>query len=216
MLFGPAIGLTLPLLPAQILWINLLTHGLTGVGFGSEPADPADMSRPPRPPSESIFTRRSRVALIVATTPLTVTALLVGAVVSGSTDERRTSIFVVLGLGQLGVALALRARGVSRRLNERGLELALATAAVLQLSATFVPALRSLLGTTSLPLTTLMLLTLVAAVPGILVGTIGTRIKAGVEKPTAVRGQPDASEDAQGEQGADAEGDQDDRRCVEG
>ena len=32
MLAGPFLGMALPLLPAQILWINLLTHGLTGVG----------------------------------------------------------------------------------------------------------------------------------------------------------------------------------------
>ena len=45
----------LPLLPAQILWVNLLTHGLPGVALGSEPADPAAMRRPPRPPAESVL-----------------------------------------------------------------------------------------------------------------------------------------------------------------
>lgn len=33
MLIGPFMGLALPLLPAQILWINLLTHGLPGVAL---------------------------------------------------------------------------------------------------------------------------------------------------------------------------------------
>ena len=37
MLTGPFLGLALLLLPAQILWVNLLTHGLPG--RGSEPAD---------------------------------------------------------------------------------------------------------------------------------------------------------------------------------
>ena len=36
MLVGPFLGMSLPLLPAQILWINLLTHGLTGVALGAE------------------------------------------------------------------------------------------------------------------------------------------------------------------------------------
>ena len=43
-------ALPLPLLPAQILWINLLTHGLPGVAFGAEPAQPSAMRQPPRPP----------------------------------------------------------------------------------------------------------------------------------------------------------------------
>ena len=44
-------GWPLPLLPAQILWINLLTHGLPGVALGAEPAEPGVMRRPPRPPA---------------------------------------------------------------------------------------------------------------------------------------------------------------------
>ena len=40
MLLGPFIGLVVPLLAAQILWINLLTHGITGVAIGAEPASP--------------------------------------------------------------------------------------------------------------------------------------------------------------------------------
>jgi len=174
MLFGPAIGLVLPLLPGQILWINLLTHGLTGVAFGAEPPDPKDMARPPRPPAESIFTARSRIELVVATTALTGAALLVGALTAGSTADRRTAIFVVLGLGQLGVALALRAGGGVRRLRERGLELALVTAAVLQLSAAYLPWLRALLGTTALPVDTLWLVLLTATAPGILVKGIAS------------------------------------------
>jgi len=53
MLAGPFLGLPLPLQPAQILWVNLLTHGPPGVALGSEPADPGIMRRPPRPPKAS-------------------------------------------------------------------------------------------------------------------------------------------------------------------
>ena len=55
MLIGPFVGLTVPLLAAQILWINLLTHGLTGVALGAEPAEPGAMRRRPRPPEESVL-----------------------------------------------------------------------------------------------------------------------------------------------------------------
>jgi hypothetical protein len=67
MLLGPLVGLPLPLLPGQVLWINLLTHGLTGVAFGAEPADPRNMSRPPHARGESVFDARSRLMLVVAT-----------------------------------------------------------------------------------------------------------------------------------------------------
>ncbi len=82
MLIGPLVGLALPLLPAQILWINLLTHGLPGVALGSEPVDPAVMRRPPRAPAESVlgaglWQRILRVG--IAITAVTLASALVGA-----------------------------------------------------------------------------------------------------------------------------------------
>src|SRR5205823_13975524 len=77
MLVGPFLGLAVPLLPAQILWVNLLTHGLPGVALGSEPADPAAMRRPPRPPAESVlgaglWQRIVRVGVVIAAVTLVV------------------------------------------------------------------------------------------------------------------------------------------------
>lgn len=43
-------GMPLRLLPAQILWINLLTHGLPGVALGAEPVDRDVMRCPPAAP----------------------------------------------------------------------------------------------------------------------------------------------------------------------
>ncbi len=55
MLLGPLFGLPVPLLPAQILWINLLTHGVPGVALGAEPAEPGSLRRVPRSPQESVL-----------------------------------------------------------------------------------------------------------------------------------------------------------------
>jgi hypothetical protein len=71
MLTGPFLGLALPLLPAQLLWINLLTHGLPGLALGSEPGDPDAMRQPPRPPTETVlgaglWQRIARVGTVIA------------------------------------------------------------------------------------------------------------------------------------------------------
>ncbi|MGD8351748.1 MAG: HAD-IC family P-type ATPase, partial [Nitrospirota bacterium] len=45
----------LPLLPAAILYVNLATDGLPALALGVSPPDPDMMERPPRSPSESVF-----------------------------------------------------------------------------------------------------------------------------------------------------------------
>jgi Ca2+-transporting ATPase len=52
---GILAGLPLPLAPAQILWINLLTDGLPALALAFEPAEPGVMNRKPRPREESLF-----------------------------------------------------------------------------------------------------------------------------------------------------------------
>ncbi len=55
-MFGAlVIGLRVPLLAIQILWINLVTDGLPAIALGFEPSEPGVMKRKPRPPKESIF-----------------------------------------------------------------------------------------------------------------------------------------------------------------
>ena len=57
MLLAVAIGLPVPLLPLQILWVNLVTDGLPALALGVDPREPGIMERPPRPGGESIFAR---------------------------------------------------------------------------------------------------------------------------------------------------------------
>lgn len=52
---GPAI--LLPLLPVQLLWLNLVTDGIQGVALAFEPSEGDVLSRRPRPPEEPIFNR---------------------------------------------------------------------------------------------------------------------------------------------------------------
>lgn len=50
-------GLPIPLLPVQILWVNLVTDGLPAMALGVDPNDRDIMNRPPRNPGESVFSR---------------------------------------------------------------------------------------------------------------------------------------------------------------
>jgi Ca2+-transporting ATPase len=48
-------GLPLPLVPIQILWMNLVTDGLPAMALGVDRYDRDIMNRPPRHPRESVF-----------------------------------------------------------------------------------------------------------------------------------------------------------------
>jgi Ca2+-transporting ATPase len=155
MLSGPLVGLPLPLLPAQILWINLLTHGIPGLALGSEPADPAAMHRPPRPPTESVlgaglWQRVARIGVVIA-------AVTVGVGVWANATGRpwQTMTFFALGATQLAVALGSRAR--PRTLANPMLLAAVAASLLLQLAAVYLPPLRDVLGTQPVTVTDLLI-----------------------------------------------------------
>jgi Ca2+-transporting ATPase len=52
-----SIGWPLPLVAAQILWLNLVTNGLQDVALAFEPAEPGVLKRPPRPRAEGVMSR---------------------------------------------------------------------------------------------------------------------------------------------------------------
>ena len=57
MLLTPFLGMPLPLLPLQILWMNLVTDGLPALALAVEPAERETMKRPPYSAKETIFAR---------------------------------------------------------------------------------------------------------------------------------------------------------------
>ncbi len=56
-LLALVVGLPLPLLAVQLLWLNLVTNGIQDVALAFEGGDPRVMNRPPRRPEEGIFNR---------------------------------------------------------------------------------------------------------------------------------------------------------------
>ncbi|MDZ4779710.1 MAG: HAD-IC family P-type ATPase [Planctomycetia bacterium] len=59
-------GLPVPLLPVQLLWLNLVTNGIQGVALAFEPGEGDSLRRKPRPPDESVFNRLMVERMLVA------------------------------------------------------------------------------------------------------------------------------------------------------
>ncbi|MFJ9610401.1 cation-translocating P-type ATPase [Kitasatospora sp. NPDC101176] len=148
MLAGPLFGLALPLRAGQILWINLLTHGLTGVAMGAEPVSPGAMTRPPRPPHQHIlgsgvWQRVLLLGLVVATA-----SLGAGLWAHGGDRPWQTVLFLALLAAQLGTVLGLRERLLTRA--NPFLPLAVLASAALAAAALYLPFLRDVLDTAPL------------------------------------------------------------------
>ncbi|MET8121153.1 cation-transporting P-type ATPase [Micromonospora sp. NPDC005291] len=168
MLIGPLFGLAVPLLPAQILWVNLLTHGVPGVALGAEPAEPGTLRRAPRSPQESVL--GAGLGRDVLLTGALIAAVVLGAGVFAAHRDLpwQSVVFVVLGLAQLGVALAVRApRPAGARRGNPGLLIAVAVSALLQVAGVLLAPLRELLGTDPLTPTVLLACAAVSALPGL-------------------------------------------------
>ncbi|MGW3399864.1 cation-translocating P-type ATPase [Streptomyces hydrogenans] len=145
MLAGPLLGLPLPLRAGQILWINLLTHGLTGVAMGAEPATPGTMRRPPRPPDQHILGDGAWQRLLILAAVVTAASLGAGLVAQALGLDWQSVLFLALLAAQLGVVLGLRARLFTRK--NLFLPVSVLASALLALAALYLPFLRTALDT---------------------------------------------------------------------
>ncbi len=64
MFLAALMRLPLPLLPIQILFVNLVTDGLPAMALGIDPTEPDVMDRPPRRPDEGVFARRLGIKIL--------------------------------------------------------------------------------------------------------------------------------------------------------
>jgi Ca2+-transporting ATPase len=105
MLFATLLGLPLPLLPIQILWMNLVTDGFPALALAVDPKAPDLMKRRPRK-SEARLLSRSRLAAIGAE-GLMLSAIALGAFAYSlyglhqEIEQARTVAFTVLVIVQL-------------------------------------------------------------------------------------------------------------------
>ncbi|MFD6175647.1 MULTISPECIES: cation-translocating P-type ATPase [unclassified Isoptericola] len=97
-------GLTLPLAPVQVLWINMITAVTLSLGLAYERAEPDVMARPPRDPKASIldavFVRRILVvSLLIGGATLFV--FYAERAQGAPLAEAQTAAVTMLALGQL-------------------------------------------------------------------------------------------------------------------
>jgi P-type Ca2+ transporter type 2C len=104
--------LIVPLLPLQLLWINLVTDGLPAVGLALDPVAKTVMDHPPRPRSEHLVNRELAMgiggrAVLMASACLA--ALFVTRSWGESWEMARTNAFMALALTQLAHASVVSA-----------------------------------------------------------------------------------------------------------
>ncbi len=176
MVLAPFLGLPLPLIAIQILWINLVTDGAPALSLGVEPAHPRAMQQPPRDPSASIlggglWQHAIWVGLLMAGIVLGLQAF---SYHSGASEETwRTIVFTSLAFLQLSHALVVRSERESiLTLGLRSnmvLLTVLVVTGVIQMALIYVPALQPIFETTALSAGELALVLLVTPVPFIAV-----------------------------------------------
>lgn len=155
MLLAPLLGMPLPLIPLQILWINLMTDGLPGLAMTVEPAERNTMRRPPHDPNEHVLGRGMGWDILWV-------GLLMGLIPLGlgywywQADHPawQTMVFTTLTLLQMGNALAIRSQYDSfwriGPLSNRAMLGAVGLTFVAQLAVMYVPFLQGIFRTVPL------------------------------------------------------------------
>ena len=169
MLATPLFGIAVALEPLQLLWLNLLTDGLLGLGMGVEQAEKGIMQRPPRQPQASLFNEGLGRHIIWVGMLIGLVGLAVAAVFYDPAHPKdqtwQTMLFTTLAFLQVGQALASRSNRESFfklgwRSNPTLIWLILVVV-TLQLLVIYLPALESFFHVD--PLTLLELLVCIVA-----------------------------------------------------
>ncbi|RTL25394.1 MAG: cation-transporting P-type ATPase [Rhodocyclaceae bacterium] len=160
MLAAVVFGLTLPLTPVQILWVNMVVAVTLALALAFEPAEPGVMQRPPRKPGGSIMdgTMLMRVGfvslLIGGATIASFEYSLLQGMELGTARTMAVNTLVVAQAWYLFNSRFLTASSLalSRMFTNPGAIVSVGLLGLLQLGFVYVPAMNTWFGTTPLPL----------------------------------------------------------------
>lgn len=155
MLIGPLLGMPLPLLPLQILWMNLVTDGLPALALGVEPAEENVMKRPPYSSSESVFGRGATQFILGMGFVMSLIALGTGYFLwRAGWDSWQTMLFTTLIFSQLVLALSVRSEENSlfkiRLVSNPSMLWAILLTIALQLMVVYLPVMQRIFRTQAL------------------------------------------------------------------
>lgn len=159
MFLGTLMGLPLPLLPIQILWVNLVTDGLPAIALGLEPPEKDAMKRPPRGAREGIFSGGLHFLILLRGILLGLCTLAVFSSIlhfTSNVELARTAAFVTLVLTQLTHVFECKSEHKTLfnipLFNNKFLVLAVLCSLLMILSVVYVPFLSSIFKTVPLTL----------------------------------------------------------------
>ncbi len=152
------LGVTLPITPVQILWVNMVTAVTLALALAFEPAEANVMQRPPRDPGEPLLSgimlwRIGAVSVLLVIAPL---GLFLWEAANGRpTDEARTLAVNALVMGEIFYLFNSRYihASVLSREGLLGSHPVLATIGLmllLQLAFTYLPPMQQVMGTTAI------------------------------------------------------------------
>ncbi|AGL02388.1 calcium-transporting P-type ATPase, PMR1-type [Desulfoscipio gibsoniae] len=152
-------GMPLPLLPIQILWMNLVTDGLPAMALGLDPIDRDIMRRPPRDPQESIFSHALGRRIVSSGMVIAVLTLVVFGLAYAdghNLDLARTMAFNTLVFLQLFFVFSCRSEHLTIRelgvMSNPHLVWAVLISTTLQMGVNYLPFLQPIFHTVPLSL----------------------------------------------------------------
>lgn len=114
--FASLFGLPNPLLPTQILWVNLVTDGVPALALASDNKDPLVLRKKPRDPHARILSNHRLIFILTTGFSLALLLLFVFKILLGVYSEAlsRTIIFNLLIFSHMVLAFLVRGKSIFR------------------------------------------------------------------------------------------------------